>query len=71
MCKIQIPNAKCCVTNGETERQRNRETDIKPMAQTGLIGSVLKFLSFRSGGGTLKNSADDMVRSSQAFTVEI
>jgi hypothetical protein len=31
MCKIQIPNAKCCVTNRETERRRNGETDIKPM----------------------------------------
>jgi hypothetical protein len=24
MCKIQIPNAKCCVTDRETERQRDR-----------------------------------------------
>ena len=38
------------------------------------LDSVLKFLSFRSGGGTLQTSADDPmddpIRSSQAFTVE-
>ena len=27
MCKIQIPNAKCCVTNRQTERRRDGETE--------------------------------------------